>query len=95
MPATATSSPKRERADPPSSAASQSQSTIYPAGQQATTDERSHVQLEAMSSDPDKHVVDKLDGLFAGIEDTNEKLRLLSKAIDYLQQMRTHISQAG
>ena len=43
----------------------------------------------------DELVLRKLDELLGGVGDAKERLRLISKAIEHLQEMREKLSTAG
>ena len=61
------------------------------AGEEMKYRARSSVPSKSTSSASDKRVADKLDELFGCVQDTNERLRLMSKAIGHLQQMQAQI----
>ena len=44
-----------------------------------------------MPLSPDERMLRKLDELLGGVEDINERLHLISKAIEHLQRMQTQI----
>ena len=58
-------------------------------GQDTTSDGQS----QSASFHSDERILHKLDELFAGVENRDERGRLLSKAIRHLQQMQAQISQ--
>ena len=57
--------------------------------QEVTSDEQSYSTFDAF----DEHVLHELDKLFGGIEDTNERLWLISISIQHLQKMEADILQ--
>ena len=86
MSTASTHSSKHGRINSTSSTASQSQPNSDTAAHETRLDGQSN-------STSDEHVLRKLDELFGDIEDAEEKLRLISKAIGRLQQMKAQLSQ--
>ena len=63
--------------------------TVSYAGKDAT----STAQSESLSFASDQRLLHEIDELVEGVEDMNERVRVISRAIGHLQQMQAEIVQ--
>ena len=73
---------------------SQVQPSSCPAGQEEALEAGLNRKQMSQTLASDKFLLAKLDELFGGVEDLDERVRLISTAVEHLQQMRTRITQA-
>ena len=95
---TPTGSSGRGEAHPASPTASSLQPLSGLAGQEVAEEVRPTRQAgdksKSMSFASEEYVLHKLGELFEGVKDSNERLHLISKAIEHLQGMQAKIMKA-